>query len=51
MKFKLAKGSISNNLIKGAFVLLPFVVSFYFLYWFADLFDSTFSGILVRLGV
>lgn len=43
--------NISDNLIKGAFVLLPFLLSFYFLYWFAELFDSAFSGILDSLGV
>jgi uncharacterized membrane protein len=43
--------NISDNLIKGAFVLLPFFLSFYFLSWFAGLFDGAFSGILGRLGV
>lgn len=51
MKLKRVQSNISGNLLKGAFVLLPFLVSFYFLYWFAETFDSTFSGILVRLGV
>ena len=51
MSCKGFQSNISENLIKGALVLLPFLLSFYFLYWFAELFDGTFSGILTRLGV
>jgi uncharacterized membrane protein len=51
MKFKGLQKNISENLIKGTFVLLPFLLSFYFLFWFANLFDRIFSGILDRLGV
>lgn len=50
MEHKGLQRNISDNLIKGAFVLLPFLLSFYFLYWFAGLFDGTFSGILNGLG-
>jgi uncharacterized membrane protein len=42
--------NIADNLIKGVLVLLPFVLSFYFLYWFADFFDNSFSRILVPFG-
>lgn len=43
--------NLSDNLVKGTIVLLPFVLSFYFLYWLADFFDKVFSGILVPLGI
>jgi len=51
MKFDGLQRNISDNLLKGAFVLLPFFLSFYFLYWFAGIFDRTFSGILDRFAV
>ncbi len=50
MKFDRLQKDVSNNLIKGAFVLLPFLLSFYFLFWFADVFDRTFTGILDQFG-
>jgi uncharacterized membrane protein len=42
--------NISGNLFKGTLILLPFFLSFYFLYWFADNFDKTFSGLIVPFG-
>lgn len=51
MNFKSVQSNIFDNLIKGAFVLLPFLLTFYCLFWFAELFDGTFTGILARLGV
>lgn len=50
MKLSSLRRNISDNLIKGTLVLLPFLLSFYFVYWFADLFDRTFSGMLVPFG-
>ncbi len=50
MKFSDIRRNISSNLIKGALVLLPFLLSFYFLSWFANLFDRLFSKILVPFG-
>lgn len=43
--------NLSDNLFKGAIVLLPFLLSFYFLYWLTDFFDKIFSGIFVPLGI
>ena len=43
--------NLSDNLVKGAIVLLPFLLSFYFLYWLTDFFDKIFSGIFVPLGI
>lgn len=51
MKFDDLQRNVSGNLIKGALVLLPFLLSFYFLFWFADVFDSAFSGIMDGLGI
>jgi uncharacterized membrane protein len=51
MKIQSIQRNISDNLIKGALVLLPFLLSFYFLYWFANLFDDGFSSLLGGLGV
>lgn len=51
MKLDGLQRDISDSLLKGAFVLLPFLLSFYFLFWFADLFDRTFTGILAQLGI
>ena len=51
MKIGSLRRNLSDNLIKGTLVLLPFFLSFYFLYWFADLFDKVFSGMLVPFGV
>lgn len=50
MKFEGLQRNISQNLIKGALVLLPFLLSFYFLSWLANLFDGTFSEMLVPFG-
>lgn len=49
--FKAIRRNISDNLIKGALVLLPFLLSFYFLLWFADIFDGALSGILTSFGL
>lgn len=43
--------NLSDNLFKGAIVLLPFLLSFYFLYWLTDFFDKIFSGIFVPMGI
>nr|BFD63643.1 DUF502 domain-containing protein [Bdellovibrio sp. HM001] len=51
MKTEGLRQNISDNLVKGAIVLLPFILSFYFLYWLADFFDKVFSGILVPMGI
>lgn len=51
MKFDVLQRNVSTNLIKGALVLLPFLLSFYFLFWLAGLFDGAFSDILVSFGV
>lgn len=51
MKFDSLQRNISDNLIKGALVLLPFLLSFYFLFWLAELFDNTFSEMLMQFGV
>jgi len=51
MKFDRLKRNLSDNLVKGALVLLPFLLSFYFLYWFAGLFDGALSAILDRFGI
>lgn len=50
MKFDDLQKNISDNLIKGALVLIPFLLSFYFLFWLANLFDGTFSEMLVPFG-
>lgn len=50
MKLSAIRRNVSSNLINGALVILPFLLSFYFLYWFADMFDRTMSGILVPFG-
>lgn len=51
MKFDQLKQNVSENLIKGALVLLPFLLSFYFLFWFAEVFDNAISEFLVTFGV
>jgi uncharacterized membrane protein len=51
MKLGALRRNISSNLINGALVLLPFLLSFYFLYWFAGMFDRTISGILAPFGL
>ncbi|CAE78593.1 putative transporter [Bdellovibrio bacteriovorus HD100] len=51
MKTNGLRQNLSDNMLKGAIVLLPFILSFYFLYWMADFFDKVFSGILVPLGI
>ena len=51
MKIDRIRRNLSDNLLKGAIVLLPFLLSFYFLYWLTDFFDKIFSGILVPLGI
>ncbi len=50
MKFDELQKNVSGNLFKGALVLLPFLLSFYFLFWLANLFDGTFSEMLVPFG-
>lgn len=50
-RFQTVRRNISDNLIKGALVLLPFLLSFYFLYWFAGIFDSALSGIMTSFGM
>lgn len=50
MKLDNLQRNISDNLIKGTLMLLPFLLSFYFLFWLADLFDGAFSDVLIRFG-
>ena len=50
MKLGTLRKNVSGNLINGALVLLPFLLSFYFLYWFAGMFDRAISGILSPFG-
>lgn len=50
MKFENIQKNISGNLLKGALVLLPFLLSYYFIFWLANLFDGTFSEMLVPFG-
>lgn len=51
MTIERLRRNISENLVKGAIVILPFLLSFYLLYWLADFLDKVFSGILVPLGI
>lgn len=51
MKLAALRRNVAGNLINGALVILPFLLSFYFLYWFADMFDRTVSGILSPFGL
>jgi uncharacterized membrane protein len=51
MKFDELQRNVSANLVKGTLVILPFLVSFYVLFWLAGLFDKAFSEILARVGV
>lgn len=51
MKLAALRRNVTGNLINGALVILPFLLSFYFLYWFAGMFDRTVSGILSPLGL
>lgn len=51
MKLVAVRRNVSGNLINGALVILPFLLSFYFLYWFADMFDRTVSGLLAPFGL
>lgn len=51
MKNEGFRRNLSYNMVKGSIVLLPFILSFYFLYWLADFFDKIFSGILIPLGI
>lgn len=51
MKLEIIKKNITNNLFKGSLIILPFIVSFYFLAWVAQLFDKSFSQSFKLFGV
>lgn len=50
MKFEKIGKNISRNIFKGTLIFLPFLLSFYFIVWFASLFDKTFSPIFKYMG-
>lgn len=51
MKFDGLQRNISDNLIKGALVLLPFLLCFYLLSWFVGIFEDSFAGVIEGFGV
>ncbi len=51
MKLVAIRKNVSENLFKGALILLPFVVSFYFITWIAGLFDRSFSQTFRLFGI
>jgi uncharacterized membrane protein len=51
LKINAIRKNISDNLFKGALILLPFLVSFYFITWIAGLFDKSFSQTFRLFGI
>jgi uncharacterized membrane protein len=51
MKLGAIRKNISENLFKGALILLPFFISFYFIIWIAELFNKSFSQTFRLFGI